>query len=108
MVTKDSSNVVSLRGTGIPLPPNEPAANVVDRCRQLLAMAESGQLRGIAVACAVRGEKPRFYWSYDNASSTWHVLSTALMALQHGWMDDNISPGTEDPVDVPPPPDDIA
>jgi hypothetical protein len=46
-----SDNVVALPGYSVPTPSGEPVAPVVEILREYLAMAESGELRAVALAC---------------------------------------------------------
>jgi hypothetical protein len=79
------ADVVGLHGGRARTPPTEPVANVVVRCRELLAQAESGNLRGLLIASVNQGGLPAFYWSYDDVDYTSHALSSALLALVHEW-----------------------
>ena len=80
--------VVGLRGGLVPSEVAEPAANVVERCRELLAMAEAGDLRGLAIA-TFRRHGAGFFWSHDDADRTCDGIGNALLSLSHAWSMDN-------------------
>lgn len=77
-MTDAPANVVSLRG--VPLPqPGAPDEDVVEAVKEILVLAESGQIKGIAAA---------FVWNDDAVGwrlrgARGYTLSGALQQIQH-------------------------
>ena len=86
-----NDNVIGLKGLAPLARLGEPVPNVVDRCREMLSMAERGELRGLIVAYFITPGKPRFNWSYDNTDATANGLSTALLGATAGWAGEGVT-----------------
>ena len=86
------TKVVGLRGEVVAAPQNQPAANVVEKLRELLALAESGQLRGVGIVTCERDAKFRFYWRHDDSHLVVHGLSSGILCLSVAWANDLTGP----------------
>lgn len=81
------SRVIAMPGATLP---NEPDAALIEKCRELLADAEAGRLRGLAYA-ALRGEHT-ITCGWSHVAGTGHHLSTGVLRLMNeyarGWVDE--------------------
>ena len=84
-----SDNVVGLNGCKV-VPADAPVESIVERCRRLLALAESGQLRGLAAVICERNARVRFFWSDDDSELVVGQISSGLLGLTHSWAKDMV------------------
>ena len=76
------TNVVALPGYSIPTPKDEPVANVVEIMREYLAMAESGELRAVAVAgVCCQKENERIESDFAAQSGTSWALAASIVSM---------------------------
>jgi len=79
-----SADVVALPGTVLAPPAGQPVDGVVDLCRRLLADAEAGDLRGIALAFVHRDSaRVHTTWAHSGEERNSAVLIAGVAVLQH-------------------------
>ena len=86
----DSKNIKSLFGDRFATPNNEPVPQVVDFLKDLLARAEKGDVRAVAVAFIRGNNNSSLGWELDGGREIIRSLHSAIICLANKYVNSKL------------------